>query len=172
MATHFRAIAAFGSVLASLLLAFPVLAGASEVAKVVWVSDGDTITVRIGPRKERVRLLGIDAPELKDPRKAWRDLAWEVKDYARGRLRGRIVTLEPDRLDRERDDYGRLLRYVVLGDGTNFNEELLRKGYARVYRKKEFSLKDRFLSAEAQARKNRLGVWALPPAKRSSRSPR
>ncbi len=153
------------AVLALALLLLPSVAPlrAAEAAKVVWVTDGDTITVRIGPRKEKVRLLGIDTPELKDERKAWRDLAWDARDYARQSLKGRIVTLEPDRLDRDRDDYRRLLRYVVLGDGTNFNLELVRKGYARVYRKFDFTLKPRFLAAEEEAKKRKLGVWALPP---------
>lgn len=147
----------------------PALARIAEAAKVVWVTDGDTITVRIGPRKEKVRLLGIDAPELKEPRKPLRDLAWEARDHALRRLKGRIVTLERDRLDRDRDDYGRLLRYVLLGDGTNFNEEMVREGYARVYRRGNFALRSRFLAAEEEARRRGIGFWALPAELRERR---
>lgn len=158
---------------AAALAVLPKAAGsetrATEAAKVVWVTDGDTITVRIGPRKEKVRLLGIDAPELKEVRKPLRDLAWDARDHALRRLKGRIVTLERDRLDRDRDDYGRLLRYVFLGDGTNINEEMVREGYARVYRRGNFELRSRFLAAEEQARRRGLGLWALPADIRDAR---
>jgi len=120
--------------------------------RVVWVHDGDTVTVRLGDRKEKVRLIGIDTPELNDRRPEWRERAHQAKDYAIARLKGKTVVLEADPIVDDRDKYGRLLRYVVLLDGTNFNEEMVRKGYARVYRRFPFSLSERFLEAEADAK--------------------
>jgi endonuclease YncB( thermonuclease family) len=57
------------------------------------------------------------------------------------------------------------LRYVVLRDGTNVNEEFVRRGYARVYDKFQFTLKPRFKAAEAEAKREKVGVWTLPPGR-------
>ena len=127
--------------------------------------DGDTITVKFEGRTEKVRLVGIDSPELKDERQAYRDEAYAARDYSRLRLGGEQVTLETDARQGDRDKYSRLLRYVILDDGTNVNEEFVRKGYARVYDKFQFTLKPRFKAAEAEAKREKLGVWRLPPGR-------
>ena len=77
---------------------------------------------------------------------------------------GVTVTLEADSKQPDRDKYGRLLRYVILGDGTNLNEELVRKGYAKVFDRFSFDLKRRFKQAEAEAKRESLGLWRLSPA--------
>ncbi|MEJ2700672.1 MAG: thermonuclease family protein, partial [Desulfuromonadales bacterium] len=59
----------------------------------------------------------------------------------------------------ERDRYGRLLAYVVLPDGRMLNRLLLEKGYAAVYRRFDFRLKQDFLRAEADARRRQVGLW-------------
>lgn len=145
---------------AAAVVAIAALAGASCTpaseppkieGQVVWIHDGDTISVRLGDRKEKIRLIGIDTPELHDERPEQRRRAYAARDYAIGRLKGKTVALESDPLVDDRDAYGRLLRYVVLPDGTNFNEEMVREGHARVYRRFPFSLSQRFLEAEARA---------------------
>ena len=150
----------FHALLLSLLLA-----ATPQTARVVAVHDGDTITVRMDGRTEKVRLVGIDSPELQDERQAYRDAAYAARDYARSRLGGETVTLEAEPRQGDRDAYGRLLRYVVLSDGTNVNEEFVRKGYAHVYDKFQFTLKPRFKAAEAEAKREKLGVWKLPPGR-------
>lgn len=149
-------------VIGLILFAIAGAAAGDESARVVWVSDGDTITVRIGSVKEKVRLIGIDTPELGDARHWWRDLAFEARDYARKRVKGRTVTLTRDPAVDDRDKYGRLLRYVILDDGTNFNEEMIRRGYAAAYTRFRFSLASRFKATEKEARRERLGRWATP----------
>ncbi len=146
-----------------MLLVVAAAAGSArvETGRVVWVADGDTITVRIGAAKEKIRLVGIDTPELDDARPAWRDLAYQARDYARSRLLGRTVALEPDPLCRNRDKYGRLLRYVALDDGTDVNEEMIRRGYARVFTRFPFARTKRYESVEDDARKARRGRWWL-----------
>jgi len=134
----------------------------SESAEVVWVTDGDTIIVRIGEREEKVRLIGIDAPEIHDERQPWRDRAYAAGHYVRDQLKGRSVRLEGDTIQRDRDEYGRLLRFVFV-DGKNLNLELVRLGYAKVYRRFEFHWKSQFLEAEEEAKSSKLGVWTLPP---------
>lgn len=139
------------------------LATTPETARVVTVHDGDTITVRIDGRVEKVRLVGIDAPELQDTRREYRDAGFAARNYARSRLGGETVTLEPEPRQGDRDAYSRLLRYVILDDGTNLNEELVHKGYARVYDRFNFTMKPRFKAVEADAKREKLGVWRLPP---------
>ena len=136
-----------------------------EDVRVVAVHDGDTITVTTAGRSERVRLLGIDTPELDDERDAYRDEAVAAREFVRFRLLNKPVSLERDGRQGNRDDYERLLRYVILPDGTNFNEELVRKGYARVYDRFEFTLKPRFKESESEAKSAHIGVWSLPPGK-------
>jgi micrococcal nuclease len=144
---------------------------AGEMARVAWVTDGDTIVVRVGDREEKVRLIGIDTPELNDERQLWRDQAYAAGGYLRDQLKGRTVTLEPDTIQKNRDEHGRLLRFVILDD-RNINLELVRLGYARVYRKFEFHGKAEFLAAEGEARSRKLGVWTLPPGKPRVVAPR
>lgn len=98
-----------------------------EVVKVV---DGDTIEVRAGGRTEKVRLLGIDTPETKDPRKPVQCFGAEASRHTAELLPvGTAVRLERD--VEERDRYDRLLAYVYrVSDGLFVNLELARGGYA------------------------------------------
>lgn len=100
-------------------------------ALVSEVIDGDTIEVTwsAAGRTEVVRLLGVDTPETVDPDRPPECFGAEASRFTRRRLLGRQVQL---RFDRERrDHYGRLLAFVEL-DGRRFNDELLRRGYARL----------------------------------------
>ena len=133
-----------------------------QKGRVVNVHDGDTITVRLSTGNVKVRLVGIDSPELDDERPEYRAAGLAARDYARSIVDGITVTLEADTKQPDRDRYDRLLRYVILGDGTNLNEELVRKGYARVYDRFKFDLKVKFREAEAEARAGSLGLWNLP----------
>lgn len=119
--------------------------------------------MKIAGRREKVRLVGIDAPELNDERAAYRDVGYAARRFARSLLNRKTVTLEPDGRQPDRDKYGRLLRYVFLTDGTNVNEEMVRRGYARVYNRFDFTLKRTFKAAEREAKRAHLGVWSLPP---------
>lgn len=131
----------------------PDLASAPRVkAKVVRAGDGDTIDVRIGSRKERVRLLGIDTGELGADDPAVRAWAKAAKAFTERELVGEEVELVSDPTADDRDRYDRLLRYVLVGaEKRNHNESLVREGYACVYRKFDFALKADFLALEKQA---------------------
>jgi micrococcal nuclease len=96
---------------------------------VVDVVDGDTIDVARGGTTDTVRLLGVDTPETHHPRKPVECFGHEAAAYTDSRLRGRAVQLEGDVEGRDR--YGRRLAYVIL-DGERFNDELLRRGFARL----------------------------------------
>lgn len=87
-----------------------------ERATVIWVADGDTIDVDRGHGRERVRVIGIDAPETHHPDDALNcPEGHAASAYARMLLpEGSTVWLERDA--EERDRYGRLLRHVWMED--------------------------------------------------------
>ena len=71
------------------------------------------------------------------------------------------MRLEADSTQEERDRYDRLLRYVILEDGTNFNEMMIREGYAHEYTYKvPYKYSIDFKNAEKDARSNQRGLWA------------
>ncbi len=131
-----------------------------------WIYDGDTIEVDgIG----KVRLIGIDTPEKDDSkrdryllnqgvaRSTLRKVSKEALRFNIATVKGQEVSLQPGAEPRDR--HGRLLAYVVLSDGRVLNRLLIEKGYAVVYRRFDFSRKDDFLHAEAEARRNQVGLW-------------
>lgn len=103
-------------------------------ATYVRIVDGDTIIVRVGGSNERVRLIGINTPELNKPDGPVECYATEASNQTEsliGDADGHIL-LERD--VSETDQYGRLLRYVwlVTPQGKQLlNEELVEGGYAR-----------------------------------------
>lgn len=119
-------------------------APARETAEIVRVTDGDSFEVQLRGTRERVRLIGIDAPEASQNTKAYRDAERSLRDievivsegkkateFLRGLVRtGDVVTLEFDA--QERDKYGRILAYMYLPDGRMVNELLLEAGHARL----------------------------------------
>jgi len=101
--------------------------------RVISVVDGDTFQVNMNGKIETVRVLGIDTPETVDPKQPVGCYGKQASQYADHLLYQKLVRLETDTSQDDRDVYGRLLRYVWLEDGTFFNEKMLREGYAREY---------------------------------------
>ena len=129
--------------------------------RVAHVIDGDTLVAeRDDGTRTRVRLLGIDTPELGRDGEADEPWAREARDLARRLVEGREVTLLRDPQVRDRDDYGRLLRHVRLLEGRLLEEELLRAGYAEVYERARFERKALFRRLERQARTAGIGIWS------------
>jgi len=121
--------------------------------------DGDTIDVQgASGGAVRVRLLGINTPEIEHPGQAVQCYGPEAASFTARRLTGRRVRLE---LDVEHfDKYGRLLAYVLV-DGRRFNDELLRAGYARLLVIPPNGKYGRtMLDEELAARRARRGLWA------------
>jgi len=126
-------------------------------ATVVHVDDGDTIDVQLGDRAERVRYIGMDAPEIAHYGAGGARGGAEAARLNEALVGGRRVRLEFDR--EERDRYGRLLAYVWVGDAM-INLEMVRRGYARVQRiPPNVRHARRFASAESTARTAGLGLW-------------
>ncbi len=132
----------------------------SGLAPVVKVVDGDTIDVIENNTKERVRLIGINTPETVDPRRPVQCFGKEASNKAKEVLTGAQVRLESDSTQSNRDKYGRLLRYIFLEDGTNFNLMMVHEGFAHEYTYEiPYIYQKEFKEAEAYARTNKLGLW-------------
>jgi micrococcal nuclease len=121
----------------------------------LWVSDGDTIVL---DGKEKVRLIGVDTPEMVDPRKEIQYFGKEASAFTGSLVAGKRVRLE---YDQERiDRYGRTLASVYLEDGTFINAEIVKQGFGFAYTKYPFKYMEEFRSYERKARENKLGLWA------------
>jgi micrococcal nuclease len=130
-------------------------------AAVVRVIDGDTVDVRLNGQVVRLRLIGIDTPEIVDPRKAVQCFGREASAKAHELLDGQTVALEADPSQDERDRYGRLLRYVWLSDGRLFNREMVAEGYAFEYTYDlPYKYQAEFKQAEHDAREAQRGLWS------------
>lgn len=133
--------------------------GSNQVTKVV---DGDTVKVMIDGKIETIRLLGIDTPEVVDPRKPVQCFGKKASEKTKELLTGKSVLLESDPTQGDRDRYGRLLRYVYLEDGTLINDVLVRQGFAHeyTYQSKPYKYQQQFIDAEREAREQKKGLWA------------
>lgn len=125
------------------------LRGADFTGRVVAVDDGDTIDVLRDRRVEKIRLNGIDCPEILQA------YGSRAKEYTTLLVFGKDVRV----IVQGRDAWGRTLAQVVAPDGTVLNRELVRVGLAWWYY--SFAPKDRDLEKlQAEAKAARAGLWA------------
>ncbi len=130
-------------------------AGPPQQAEVVRVVDGDTLDLAGG---FRVRVLGIDAPEMAKQGQPADFLAYKAREALKAMTLNRTVRLEYDRLRYDR--YGRLLAYLFLPDGTMVNAEMVRQGLARVYFfAPNVRYREVLLAAQRQALDPPRGIW-------------
>jgi micrococcal nuclease len=153
-----RTIAGLAVALAAVLGASTARTTASSLdGVVVHVVDGDTIHVRIADRVERVRYIGIDAPEIRHPRRGLEPGGQEAHEMNRRLVAGKHVRLELD--VQQRDRHGRLLAYVWVDD-VMVNAELVGFGYAHVMtvppNVRHAAL---LLTRERDARRSGRGLW-------------
>ena len=135
--------------------------GARKVP-VVEVVDGDTIKVRIKGEVQTVRYIGIDTPETKHPSRPVEWMGPEATEANKELVAGGSVLLVPDVSDT--DQYGRLLRYVYLLDGTFVNAELVKQGYAQASTyPPDVKHSELFAELQAEARENERGLWGATP---------
>ena len=124
--------------------------------RVTRVLDGDTIVFDNG---ETVRLIGVDAPETHHPEIPVQRFGEEATEFLRRLVKGFecILEYEPNNL---RDQYGRLLAYVFVGDRLA-NAEIIRRGYAYAYTRFPFRRQAEFIALEREARERQYGLWHL-----------
>lgn len=123
---------------------------AGEIATVAFVVDGDTIELTDG---RRVRYIGIDAPEYDE---CYGNVA---KEENKKQVNSKKVRLEKD--VSETDSYGRLLRYVFVGD-TFVNEQLVSDGFARAWNvPPDEQYKDALSTSQQESKDANLGLWQV-----------
>lgn len=127
--------------------------------EVVNIEDGDTLTVNMKGNEERVRFIGVDTPEVRDPRKPVQCFGRVASEFTKNLIGNNPVKLEADPDNTNRDRYNRLLRYVYLPDGTLVNSEIIKQGYGFAYTGFPFTKKEEFKSLEENAKQQNLGLW-------------
>lgn len=139
------------------------LMGASTAGsyRVVEFSDGDTISVDMNGKTERIRFIGVDTPETHDPRKAVECFGRAASEYTKQLIGAEgWVRLEADELSTNRDRYDRLLRYVYTADNLLVQAEIIKNGYGFAYVSFPFSKLEEFREYEKQAREANKGLWS------------
>ena len=122
--------------------------------KVIRVIDGDTIEIE---GNQKIRYIGIDTPETVHPSKPVECFGKESSNKNKELVEGKMIRLEKD--ISETDQYGRLLRYVYVGD-VFINDYLVRQGYANASTyPPDVKYSDQFVQAQQEAKDNNRGLW-------------
>ena len=121
--------------------------------------DGDTIRVDMNGAEETIRMVGVDTPETHKPSTPVQCYGPAAAAYTKRVIAQQRVRLVSDSLSTDRDRYNRLLRYVYLTDGTNFNQRLISEGYGFYYPHFPFTKSDEFASAQREAQAAKKGLW-------------
>jgi endonuclease YncB( thermonuclease family) len=119
---------------------------------VIGVSDGDTIAVMHEGKEEKIRLYGVDCPEKHQ------DFGQKAKKFTSDMVFGKTVNVDCVSTDRYKRTVG-----LVYIEGKCLNEELIRSGFAWVYKQycDKPQCKD-WLKLEQTAREGKLGLWSMP----------
>ena len=141
-----------------------------EKAKVLYAHDGDTIWVKIDGKKEKVRFVGVNTPEVAKDGNPAEFMAEEAKDFTEEILKDKEIYLERDISDRGK--YDRLLRYIWLEkplsnpelsdiENKTLNGILVKEGYAYAnYYKPDIKYHNFLKGLEKSAQDKNLGIWS------------
>ena len=131
------------------LLPIPANAAETFAGRVVGVIDGDTIRITRNLKSVKVRLYGVDCPEINQ------DGGKEARSLVRRLAFGRVVHIE----SKGKDRYKRIIGRVYLLSGNTLSRELVKAGRCWWYRK--YAPDDQYLKElEAEARAEKRGLWA------------
>lgn len=135
--------------------------GAAGPYTVLRVVDGDTLHVSIDGRDTTLRLIGMDTPEVVDPRKPVQCFGRQASTEAHKLLDGQRVRLTYDPSQGRVDKYGRTLAYVWLPDGRLYEQVMVRGGWAHEYTYDAvYRYQARLRAAETYARTHGKGLWS------------
>ena len=143
-------------------IAWPV--SVSSTARIVRVVDGDTVEALLDGQvsSSKIRLLGVNTPESVDPRRAVQCFGKEASLFMKHLVEGKRVFMVEDPQADDRDKYGRLLRGLVMEDGTDVNATLVASGYASAYL--SFPLnkarKVQLSRLQEEAKREQRGLWS------------
>lgn len=145
--------------------------------KISKIIDGDTIKIERldgenikGKEKSMtVRLIGINTPEIVDPRKPVECFGKEASKYMKELANGKVAAIEIDNSQNEFDQYGRLLGYIYVKDSGIYpnnivflNEKMIADGYAYEYTYNiPYKYRDNFKNLQTEARNNYKGLWSI-----------
>lgn len=125
--------------------------------------DGDTLSVILDGKRERVRLIGIDAPEL-----GQRPWGRRAKNHLRDILSDSKWTVSLEFDVERRDKHGRLLSYLWTSDGRMLNSQMVEDGYALLYTiPPNVRYVDELRKAQYEARTKGLGIWGSKGLKKT-----
>jgi micrococcal nuclease len=137
-------------------------ARAGEWFAVKRVNDGDTVQLVDG---RLVRFIGVNTSEIDHEHNTAEPFGFEARARNRELIGTQRIRLEFDTA--RFDDYGRLLAYVFLPDGSMVNEKLLQAGLAYcLYKFPNVKYEDRLLRAQREAMQARAGMWGKWPEKK------
>jgi endonuclease YncB( thermonuclease family) len=125
---------------------------------VKYVYDGDTVTLQ---GRERVRLLGINTPEVESSKRRGEPGGEAARRWLKKAVEGKKVRLETGVTPR--DKYGRLLAHLFLDDGTHINMLLVEEGLAIAnIHPPELKYTQSLLQAQQRAEQAGRGIWGDP----------
>ena len=125
------------------------------------VIDGDTVDIIINGKKTRVRLIGIDTPELNDSRQEVRCLAQKASEELKKLINGKKVRLEFDATQGNKDKYDRILRYLYLENGISINQYMIKEGYAYEYTySTPYKYQSDYKESQQEAKNSKKGLWS------------
>lgn len=128
--------------------------------QVAGITDGDTIKVWINGVRQPVRLLGVDTPESRKPNTAVACFGKEATSRMQSLVQSKQVHLVADPTQVDRDRYHRLVRYVVLPDGTDVSQAMIAGGFGREYTyAAAYAKQGAFRAAQSQAQSAKRGLW-------------
>lgn len=136
----------------------------SNLRIVQRVVDGDTLVMQNG---ERIRLIGVDTPETKHPRKPVQHFGKEATAFTQAMVEGKQVRLEFDQANaaqghKDRTPQKRTLAYVFLENGLLLNAEIIKQGYGFAYTRFPFLRMEEFRRLQREARNEGRGLWGTP----------
>jgi len=131
-----------------------------RLLSVIFVFDGDTVRVETPNGTEKVRLIGVDAPERAFDEGARSEcFADAAAEYVQSRILNEHVYVVRDPRTNNRDKHGRLLRYIVTQEGSDIGADMLRQGYVELFEFETFSKKFEYRQLETEARRASRGLW-------------
>ncbi len=136
-----------------------------KLYRVIDVLDGDTLVANVAGKEVTVRLIGIDTPEVMDPRKPVQCYGPEASAKAKEILSNKEIYIEKEKAKGNYDKYGRVLAYAKFTDGTSYNQYMIENGFAKEYtfNKEKYKYQKEFKDAQKKAKKEKLGLWSACP---------
>lgn len=136
---------------------------ALEQAALIRVVDGDTIKASINGSIENIRIIGINTPEVVDPRKPVECFGKEASQKAKDIFKDQSkIYLESDDSQGDRDKYNRLLRYVWIDNGElDYGKQMIYEGYAYEYTYDlPYKYQAEYKNTQTQAQVSKKGLWS------------